>query len=326
MNAQTTSALYNRETAIAFYDDRYDHAYMADWPEDKKRRIREVIGEIDLPAEGTALDFGCGNGVFAEVMRRALPAWRIFGTDISRKAVANAQRRFSACTFFEAGDPRFREMRFDFVFSHHVLEHVPDLEGAIDEITEFLKPNARMLHFLPCGNRGSYEWTICSLRRDGVQTELGNRFFFEDEGHVRRLTTEELTSLFAQRGFWLHKEYYLNHYHGAIDWITRSGLDFVGTFSDPNEAINPRARLRLLGERFRLLLLASLRLDAEAVHKHLARKPKRLKHYALLLMELPLYPLSRFVDAHMKRNARREWERNRTERGGSEMCLVFAGE
>ncbi len=49
----------------------------------------------------------------------------------------------------------------------------------------YLKPESSMLHFMPCGNEGSYEYNVCLLRSDGINTELENRFFFEDEGHVR---------------------------------------------------------------------------------------------------------------------------------------------
>jgi hypothetical protein len=69
-------------------------------------------------------------------------------------------------------------------------------------MSNYLKAAASaMLHILPCGNEGSFEHNVCLLRKDGINPELEGRFFFEDEGHVRRLTTEQLSALCAKMGF-----------------------------------------------------------------------------------------------------------------------------
>lgn len=101
MKAQKTSHLYDQKQSIEFYEDRYKQGYMDEWPIEKKRKIFEVIQELPLPAKGEALDFGCGNGVLTEIIRQALPAWKIFGTDLSKKAIDNAKIRYPGCTFFE---------------------------------------------------------------------------------------------------------------------------------------------------------------------------------------------------------------------------------
>ncbi|GJQ22599.1 MAG: hypothetical protein HBSAPP01_03890 [Candidatus Brocadia sapporoensis] len=190
VEAQRTSRLYNQKQSVEFYENRYEQGYMDEWPIEKKRKIFEVIQLLQLPAKGEALDFGCGNGVLTEIVRQALPSWKVYGTDISKKAIANARIRYPECTFFEANSPEFTQKKFDFIFSNHVFEHVFNLSEVFTQMDGYLKPESSMLHFMPCGNEGSYEYNICLLRSDGINRELENRFFFEDEGHVRRLTTD----------------------------------------------------------------------------------------------------------------------------------------
>ncbi len=94
----------------------------------------------------------------------------------------------------------------------------------------YLKPNASQLHILRCGNRGSLEYRICDLKSNGI--EKGNRFFFEEPGHLRRLTTDEFTNCERQIGFTLKKEFYSNQFDGAINWITKSSPRFVKKLTD----------------------------------------------------------------------------------------------
>jgi SAM-dependent methyltransferase len=317
------SRLYDEKQAVAFYEDRYEQGYMDEWPPEKKRKILEVIRDLPLPERGEALDFGCGNGVLTEIIRQALPGWSVYGTDISTTATSNARLRYPNCSFFEAGNPAFDEKRFDFIFTNHVIEHVYDLPKVFRQMIQYLKPKSSMLHFLPCGNAGSFEFGICLLRTDGIDPHIGNRFFFEDEGHVRRLTTEDFRRVCESDGFRLTKEFYSNQYDGAIDWITNSHPRFVLAISDGSRAVDRAARRKLRKLRARLLLLAAIRLPARVVHKLIVKRRKQLKDYLGLAVALPLYPLSLPTDRHLKTKARKEWEARKFDRGGSEMCLYF---
>ena len=183
-----------------------------------------------------------------------------------------------------------------------------------------------MLHFLPCGNEGSYEYNICQMRKDGIDAELENRFFFEDEGHVRRLTTDEFRKLCQTKEFELRKEYYSNQYYGAIDWITNSHPNFVLMFSDTSQAINKKAKRKLIQERIRLIIITALRLPAQIVRKMQDKRNKQIKHVILLMIGASLYLFSRSIDKYWKRKTREEWDTKKNERNGSEMCLYFKRE
>jgi len=321
-----TSELYDKARAVAFYEERYSsgYGYMEEWPAEKKRRVFEIIRGLGLPDEGEALDFGCGSGVFTDVLKQALPSgWKVYGTDISEAAVDYARKRYPDCLFFLSHERELIGKKFDFLFTHHVLEHVYDLARVLDEINDRLKNAAAMLHILPCGNEGSLEHDICRLRTDGIDSRLENRFFFEDVGHLRRLTSVQLRELCGNRHFLLEGEFYSNQYDGAIEWITQSGSSFIRMLTDTAAAVNLDAKNRLERLRYTLLALWQFRRVAIAVEKRLATPNKTLRSCLRLILMAPLYVFSKPVDLYVKRQAQDEWNERRGERNGSEMYLFF---
>jgi trans-aconitate methyltransferase len=307
-----------------FYDDRYEHGYMEAWPEDKKRRIAEVIRNLPLPQRGAALDFGCGNGTMTAVLRSALPpGWTVHGCDISSVAVRMASESLPDCKFFLLDDAERRAARFDLVFTHHVLEHVGDLGATVNQIAALQNPNGRMLHILPCGNAGSLEHELCSLRRDGVDPARGNRFFFEDEGHVRRLTTAELAESFAAHRFTLTRDLYSNQHDGAINWMTQTTPAVVRRLCDVGAAVDAQAAKRLKAFRRRLLPLWLARIGAAFVDSRLRRKTRSPLDYVLLAVGLVIYPFTKPFDIYIRRRADAEWLREQASPNGSEMYLFF---
>jgi SAM-dependent methyltransferase len=326
METQQTAQLHDLGRSIEFYEARYEHGYMEDYPAHVKARIFGIIRDLGLPERGEALDFGCGNGVLTDVIRQALPSWKVFGTDLSATAIANASARFPECTFLAPDEPRLRQNGFDFLFSNHVIEHVFDVDSILDQINGALKPACSVLHILPCGNAGSYEHELCALRRDGINRVLENRFFFEDEGHLRRLTTEQLRDLCQQRGLTLRKGFYANQYHGAIDWLTNtenSSIGFLLHLTDTAQAVDRPASFRLLQKRLFLVAIAACRLHAEICSRLMSNRLKGRAKTALAALALPFYPVTRMIDARIRRAAENEWHTRRLDPHGSEMALYF---
>lgn len=324
MEQRRTSSLYNKETTQAFYEERYAHDYMSSWPDEKKQRVFELIRGLDLPCTGEALDFGCGNGILTDVVRQALPSgWKVYGTDISATAIENARKRYPSCGFFTVGDGRRLGKRFDFLFTHHVLEHVHDTARVLNEIEGCMKAVSTMLHILPCGNEGSFERNVCLLRKDGINPESENRYFFEDEGHLRRLTTEQCGALCAKHGFVLTRAYYAHQHDGAINLISQMRPGFIWMFTDSSGALDERARSRLKKLRYELLGLWALRYPVVVVESRLKKENRTFRDYLLMIAGVPFYAIAKPVDAHIKRKALREWKLRKTERNGSEMYLLF---
>ena len=204
--------LHDKNVAVEFYDKRYEQGYMEEWDDLKKNKVREVLLSINLPQKGKALDFGCGNGVFTKIIKEIYPLWDVYGVEISNTAIRNARQKFPDCHFFGSEESAGYKKIFDFIFSHHVIEHIQDMSETFSEINSYLKTNSFQLHILPCGNEGSYEHGICMLKKNGIESEKGNRFFFEEPGHLRRLNANEFLSYERKLGFELKKEFYSNQY------------------------------------------------------------------------------------------------------------------
>lgn len=321
-----TSELYDKSKSVAFYQERYSIGYMDGyWPVEKERRVVEVIKSLGLPDAGEAIDYGCGNGTFAEVLRMALPqGWKVFGTDISEKAIENAKKHYPRIEFFVANNDEYIYKKFDFLFTHHVLEHVFDLPLVLDEINDRLKNTSTMLHILPCGNIGSFEYNICLLRKDGIDSHFENRFFYEDVGHVRRLNSEQLIELCKERHFVIANEFYSNQYYGAINWITtRPASSLIRLLTDTTMAINSEAKKKLKRLRYNLLFYWQVRHWGVAVMNTLAIKKKTFRNYIGLTLRLPLFPLSKLIDSVFERKALNEWNQRKKDRNGGEMYLFF---
>lgn len=297
---------------------------MDEWPDQKRQRVFDLVRGLHLPECGTALDFGCGNGVLTEVLRTALPGgWRICGTDVSAVAIRNATNWFPHCSFFTAEDSGLDGAKFDLLFSHHVLEHVYDLAQTAVVMNGFVKHASAMVHILPCGNEQSFEHVLCLKRNDGIDPSRENRFFFEEEGHLRRLTTDQMCDLFRPFGFSLRNERYANQYHGAVDWITKSRPGFVWRLTDPRAAINPGTAGQLRRLRWFLLTRWALRYPAALLDSRMRKRQRSLNDWLLVAGTIPLYVFTKPMDSYLDRQARIEWQTRSAERNGSEMYLEF---
>ena len=315
--------LYHKETAVAFYDKRYEDGYMEEWDALKKNKVREVLSQLNLPAQGKALDFGCGNGVFTKIIKVLLPNWEVYGVEISKIAIQNAAGKLKDCNFFSNEESGNYVNQFDFLFSHHVIEHVQDINETFTTINSYLKPDSFQLHILPCGNKGSYEYEICMLKKNGIETQKGNRFFFEEPGHLRRLTTEEFVNHEKAFGFSLKKEFYSNQYSGAINWITKSSPRFVKKLTSFENAVDTTALKKLKKLRNKLLPLTYLQFPyskyMEIKNKWHKKPLDYIKLVAFFFPALVAKPF--YLSIHKK--AVTEWRNRKTEIAGSEMFLFF---
>jgi trans-aconitate methyltransferase len=320
------SNLHNIHSAIEFYDQRYEEGYMEEWESAKKEKVKEIIRSLHLPATGKALDFGCGNGVFTNILKQELPEWEIYGVEISPTAIENAKLKFPNCNFFGIAEAGKYQHFFELVFSHHVIEHVQNLEETFGIIDSYLKPCSYQLHILPCGNQGSLEHKISSLKKNGIDASLENRFFFEEPGHLRRMTSDEFVAHENKIGFKLTSAYYTNQYEGAINWITKSSPRFVKKLTDESDAISPEAKTELLRLRKKLLPLTYLQFPYS---KYLLLKQKwhkSLSDYAkLAALYLPSLISKKYYD-QFDNKAQKEWEKSKHDPNGSEMFLFFKRE
>jgi SAM-dependent methyltransferase len=315
--------LHDSKESVEFYDDRYEKGYMEEWDEAKKNKVRDIIRSLSLPLSGTALDFGCGNGVFTAVIKECLPQWKVCGVEISKVAVINAARRHPNCTFFVADEAEKYRNQFDLLFSHHVIEHVPNLTEAFQIINHYLKPKAYQLHILPCGNEDSFEYNITRLKRGGVEKNKENRFFYEEPGHLRRLTSSEFEAWENKIGFQLQEAFFAGQYDGAVNWITKSSPRFVKRLTSTTDAVDEEARKKLEGIRKKLLPLTYAQFAYSKYRQIRSKWRKTTKDRLLLFVLFAPAMVSKVVFDKMERKSNEEWQKRKHEKNGSEMFLFF---
>src|SRR6185503_11603511 len=141
------------------------------------------------------LEIGCGMGTDGAQFAAAGADYT--GIDLTEAAIDLARKKFAIAGLkgeFRVADAEkldFADESFDVVYSHGVLHHTPDTEGAIKEIHRVLKTGGRAVVMLY--HRGSYNYRIGIrvLRRAGaglLKSESGIRI-------VNRLTGEPIDSL-----------------------------------------------------------------------------------------------------------------------------------
>src|SRR5438874_3526503 len=141
------------------------------------------------------LEIGCGMGTDGAQFAKAGADYT--GIDLTEALIELARKRFALSHLngeFRVSDAEnldFEDESFDLVYSHGVLHHTPDIEGAVREIHRVLKPGGRAIIMLY--QRGSYNYRvgIRVLRRAGaglLKSERGIKI-------VHRLTGEPVDSL-----------------------------------------------------------------------------------------------------------------------------------
>jgi len=95
----------------------------------------------------TLLDSGCGSGSITVGLAKAVKPGQVTGLDISESEIRRARVRAAddkrTNIRFAVGNIyrlNFSDNSFDALFSHNVLEHVPDPYGALQEMRRVLKP------------------------------------------------------------------------------------------------------------------------------------------------------------------------------------------
>ena len=319
---KTPIDLSKKETSVDFYERRYSMGYMGHWSSFDKERLAGLIKNLGLPSTGRALDFGCGRGIFTQVIREVLPGWTISGCDISAEAIDFAKKNIPGIDFFVLGDRTYSEQRFDFIHSHHVLEHTFDEKVTAAEMSSFAAEHCVMLHSLPCNHEGSLEYRFAQWTKNGFDTATG-KFFFEDTAHMRRLNAQQAEALFSGFHFRLSRKYFSNRFWGAIKWIAESNFGLTWNISNPFRANSFSSFFRLAVWRKRLVFFwfcffaASAFMPADKGRYYFLKKA--LQVICFLLCFWFAIPVARYIT--MK--AAKEWEERKESPDGTDMFLVF---
>ena len=141
------------------YDKLYNNKYaegMLDYPNSLRGGLKKVkrffrskrmlrLARNYIPKGETILDVGCGRGDFTLPIHLS-GLWKVIGMDVNPTFVAHLRvegvEAYNAMTINELKLPKGS---IGVVWASHVVEHIRDLEGFMNEVRFVLKPGGRVI-------------------------------------------------------------------------------------------------------------------------------------------------------------------------------------
>ena len=114
---------------------------------------RSLVQEVTGKKSGTLLDVGAGTGAFAHTMQKA--GWSVTGLEPDETARANAAANYQITLDTNEKLPTLSSNSYDAITMWHVLEHVHDLHGYLNQFNRILKTDGTLLIAVP--NYTSYD-------------------------------------------------------------------------------------------------------------------------------------------------------------------------
>ena len=135
----------------------------------REAHILRRLDAVDFKGK-QVLEIGLGQGADSEQIIRRGAIWS--GIDISAESVSRVSTRlqcrglaYARLERASALDLPFPDDRFDIVFAHGVLHHIPDVLTAQKEIARVLKPDGRLIAMLYARRSLNYLLAISVVRR-----------------------------------------------------------------------------------------------------------------------------------------------------------------
>jgi len=108
---------------------------------------RKLIASLTQREKGSILDYGCGTGAFLHEMN--LNGWEAHGIEPDAGARAKAEQLIGSAVGLPSELKHLPTQAYDVVTMWHVLEHVHDLNGTIQELKRLLKPEGKLFVAVP---------------------------------------------------------------------------------------------------------------------------------------------------------------------------------
>jgi len=203
-----------------------------------------LLPEELASVRGKVLDIGCGAGFYTgRILKRNLPRLKVYGIDISRKAIKLARRDYPKIEFKSASayDLPFADNFFDAILINCVLEHLQKPDYALQEASRVLKPNGILFSITP-------------IEGDRAVFFQNQKLTKKIHGHVQRFNREELISILNRNGF-IVKRYYFTGYLFCqiVSWLY---LNIQNTFG--NSVKSPTSNTRLNPIKYLINFLINL--------------------------------------------------------------------
>jgi len=148
----------------------------------------QVIQKFIASHSSSLLDIGCANGGLLQDLRKQ-DYHNIFGIDPSPTCISHVRSKGITCFEGDLFSLSFKNMtrQFDCIVLTHVLEHIHDLQAAVDNISDRLKEDGILFIEVPDASNYSEHYIV--------------PYYYIDCEHINHFDTHSLGNLFCSKGF-----------------------------------------------------------------------------------------------------------------------------
>lgn len=151
LNRQT-AAVYSQYSLYDLSDGGEQQLFGGPGQDGPKTRSGQILERLQravgLPASGTMLDVGCGNGAMVEAFGKSFPAWKLFGYEQNSKYRKRVMDLPGVMGFYEERLERV-DREFDLITAIHVLEHVKKPEPFLVALQNLITPQGVLVIEVP---------------------------------------------------------------------------------------------------------------------------------------------------------------------------------
>ncbi len=207
------------------------------WNPDQYNKFRDermqpffdLLAMITPEPEMRVVDLGCGTGELTALLAERLPGARVEGIDASEEMLEQALPRATERVSFRRQDVRDVDDygAYDLVFSHAVLQWVPDNEGLVARMLAQMRPGAQVAVQLPKNENHPSHRIAGELAREPRFSALLGGFVRRNEA----LELERYAELLYAHGFREHvcmEKIYgheLAHSSDVVEWVKGTSLN-----------------------------------------------------------------------------------------------------
>jgi len=213
---------------MAYFKKIYVEGYAKMAPQLTQPRLIEVINlvkkTIPKNSEIRILDVGCGDGIFAVELGKVLGTRKIFGVDISQKAVKSARNNTVSAQLLDIDKNKFpyKANYFHVVFCGSLIEVVLEPDQLLKELHRILTPDGHLIITFP--NHCAWASRLAILLgflpyyyRVSREYDLGKMFLpkrkGESTGFIRLFSLCSFKELAQTYGFEIAKVRGIREYH-----------------------------------------------------------------------------------------------------------------
>jgi len=163
--------------------------------------VEFVRSNVSLAREGRLIDLGCGNGAALESFSKALPDWKLYGSELSETALPFLNSLPNFVQLFTA-EPRDIGGTYDLVSMIHSLEHMPYPGKTLAEALRLLSDDGVFFVEIPDVETSPFDLIVADHLGHFSRATL--RYLFERNGFSVQVVRNDLlpkeNTLLARRG------------------------------------------------------------------------------------------------------------------------------